>query len=198
MKTNFAITLLFAAASAQDSISKPNVKEITQLLDGFLFGALKTEEVYDMEMCIKEINPLVTDLTTAIADFKDGSYYRITDGIYYLGQFVAQIKTVTKDCPNALREEDKLKLEEMADAFKNPKKLILDAGEDLIINGVEIYQDVKKGITRFDSKDYQLAGQEFGEVAALVLWGKKSMELEGITGEIGYTYVPTLEPLFLQ
>lgn len=85
MKTNFALTLLVAAASAQIEIAKPNVKEVTQLLDGFLLGALKTEEVYDMEMCIREINPLITDLTTAIADFKDGSYYRITDGIYYLG-----------------------------------------------------------------------------------------------------------------
>ena len=128
MKTNFAITLLIAATSAQDTFSKPNVKEITQLLDGFLLGALKTEEVFDMEMCVKEINPLVTDLTTAIADFKDGSYYRITDGIYYLGQFVAQIKTVTKDCPNALREEDKMKLEEMADAFKNPSQSTCSAG----------------------------------------------------------------------
>ena len=102
MKTKFALTLLIAAASAQDTLSKPNLKEITQLLDGFLLGALKTEEVYDMEICVKEINPLITDLTTAIADFKDGSYYRITDGIYYLGQFVSQIETVTKDCPNAL------------------------------------------------------------------------------------------------
>ena len=130
------------------------VKEITQLLDGFLIGALQTEEVYDLESCVKDINPLFTDITTAIEDFKDGSYYRITDGLYQLGQFFAQIKVVTKDCPQALREEDKEKLKEMEDAFTNPKQLILDAGEHLVVNGVEIYQDVKKGIQYFDATKF--------------------------------------------
>ena len=86
----------------------------------------------------------------------------------------------------------------MEEAFTHPKQLIMDAREDLIVNGVEIYQDVKKGIQYFDTQKYQLAGQESGQVAALVLWGKQSMELGGITGDIGYTYAPTLETDFLQ
>ena len=197
MKSSFAMTLLVAAASAEQNVAIPSVKEITQLLDGFLLGALKTEQVYDMELCVREINPLVTDLTTAIADFKDGSYYRITDGIYQLGQFVSQIETVTKDCPRALNEEDKEKLKAMEEAFSNPKKLILDAGEDLIINGVEIFGDVKKGIQWYDAAHYKEAGLQFGEVAALVLWGKQTMESEGIEGDVFYNYIPDLQ-LYLQ
>ena len=154
MKTNIAITLIIAAASAQEQLATPNLKEITKLVDGFLIGALQTEEVYDLDICLKDVNPLVTDMTTAIADFKDGSYYRITDGIYQLGQFVSQIKVVTKDCSRALREEDLDKLKDMEEAFLHPKQLILDVGEDLVVNGVEIYQDVKKGIQFFDDSKF--------------------------------------------
>ena len=151
MKTYISITLIIAATSAQEELTAPNFKEITQLVDGFLLGALQTEQVYDLDTCLKDVNPLITDMTTAIEDFKDGSYYRITDGIYQLGQFVSQIKVVTKDCSIALREEDMDKLKAMEEAFLHPKQLILNVGEDLVVNGVEIYQDVKKGIQFFDS-----------------------------------------------
>ena len=56
MKTNIVITLIVAASSAQEQLSTPNFKEITELVDGFLLGALKTEEVYDLDICVKEID----------------------------------------------------------------------------------------------------------------------------------------------
>ena len=79
--------LTTSAIYAQDqrqsfSVETTDWREVIELLDGFMIGALQTEEVYDMNQCIKDFNPLVTDLSEAIADFKDGSYYRITDGLY--------------------------------------------------------------------------------------------------------------------
>ena len=52
-----------------------------------------------METCIKDFNPLVTDMETAVADFEDGSYTKIADGVYQLGQFISQVGVVLEDCP---------------------------------------------------------------------------------------------------
>ena len=56
--------------------------EITELIDGFLIGALETEQVEDLDMCIEDFNPMVIDMTKAVNDFEDGSYAKIADGIF--------------------------------------------------------------------------------------------------------------------
>ena len=105
----FAIGLLAAQAAAQVgpacchtspvSCSNPDdcktndflgasALEVTELIDGFLIGALEVEHVENLDTCIKDINPLVTDMTKAVEDFKDGSFSKIADGINQLGLFI--------------------------------------------------------------------------------------------------------------
>ena len=50
-----------------------------------MIGALATEQVYDMDICVKDLNPLVTDIATAIGEMKTGSYPHIAEGVYQLG-----------------------------------------------------------------------------------------------------------------
>ena len=39
---------------------------VVELIDGVLIGALEVEHVDNLETCIKDINPLVTHMTTAV------------------------------------------------------------------------------------------------------------------------------------
>ena len=69
------------------SLARGGIRNLAGLMqiDGFLLGALEVEKVDNLESCIKDFNPMVTDMITAVQDFEDGSYHKIADGIYQLG-----------------------------------------------------------------------------------------------------------------
>ena len=148
-------------------------KEVIELIDGVIIGALETEGVVGLGTCVKDFDPLVQDMVTAVQDFEDANYANIADGIYNLGQFVSQVGIVMTDC-SSLSEADLNSLKEMGQAFEHPLKLVIDAENNVIVNGVEIFKDVRKGIKDLNDKKYQQAGKEFGTVAAMVLWGQKN------------------------
>ena len=114
-------------------------------------------------------------MATAVEDFEDGSYRAIADGIYQLGQFISQVGIVMTDCA-AVSDEDVQKLEQMGEAFLHPKQLIIDAENNVIVNGVEIFKDVRAAGKYMQAAEYEKAGQEYGTIAALVLWGDDTMD----------------------
>ena len=144
--------------------------EITELVDGFLIGALEVEHVENLDTCIKDINPLVTDMTKAIQDFKDGSFSKIADGINQLGLFIQEVGISMQDC-SQVSSEDAQRLEQMGEAFLHPKQLIINAEKSILHNGVEIYKDIKAAGQDMQNGEYEKAGKEYGTVAATVLWG---------------------------
>ena len=60
-------------------------KEVIELIDGVIIGALEVEGVVGLGTCVKDFNPLVQDMVTAVQDFEDPNYANIADGIYNLG-----------------------------------------------------------------------------------------------------------------
>ena len=126
-----------------------------------------------------DVSPLVVDMVKAVNDFEDGSYAKIADGIEQLGYFIAQVGIIMNDCA-AISDTDKVKLVEMGEAFLHPKQLIIDAEHNVIVNGVEIFKDVRAAGKEMAASHFMKAGEMYGEIAALVLWGHASMEANGI------------------
>ena len=149
--------------------------EVTELIDGFLIGALEVEHVENLDTCIKDINPLVTDMTKAVEDFKDGSFSKIADGINQLGLFIQEVGIGMQDC-SQVSSEDAQRLEKMGEAFLHPKQLIINAEKSVLHNGVEIYKDIKAAGQDMQNGEYEKAGKEYGTVAATVLWGTMNQE----------------------
>ena len=66
----------------------------------------------------------------------------------------------------------------MGEAFLHPVQLIMDAGHNVLVNGVEIYKDVKKASTDIQNNQWEAAGELYGTVAATVFWGANNMAIE--------------------
>ena len=173
MRAAFTLGLLAAVTSAQNGATAP---EVIELIDGFLLGALEVEKVDNLESCIKDFNPMVIDMITAVQDFEDGSYHKIADGIYQIGQFISQVGITMEGCA-AVGDDDVAKLTAMGEAFLHPKQLIIDMENNVIVNGVEIFKDVRKAGKDMKASEYEKAGKQYGTVAALVLWGGNTMEV---------------------
>ena len=187
MKTSMTLALFVAASTAHEQRATAEWQEIIEIIDGFVLGALGTEQVYDLDLCIKDLNPLVMDMATAIAEFKTGSYPRIADGVYQLGQSLSQAGLVMKECPDAVREEDLDKLREMGDIFLHPKKLIMHSAKNLIVNGVEVFHGVKATFHDIKAQKYEAAGMDMGKATALILWGKPKMGHD----PVDHAYMPS-------
>ena len=123
---------------------------------------------------MKDFNPAVTDMWEAVEAFEDGSYQQVAAGVYYLGEFISQVGVLMEDCAQ-VSSEDAAKLKEMGEAFLHPMQLIQDAAHNVLVNGVEIYKDVKKAGDDIKNNQWEAAGQLYGTVAATVLWGEDTM-----------------------
>ena len=114
-----ALSAVLASARVDPTQNGATAPEVIELIDGFLIGALDVEHVDGLDTCVKDFNPLVTDMITAVQDFEDGSYYKIADGIYQLGQFISQVGILMGDCAS-VSDDDVAKLTAMGEAFLHP------------------------------------------------------------------------------
>ena len=152
------------------------------MIDGFALGVFTVENVYDMNLCIKDINPLVLDVAQAISEIKEGSYQSISDGIYTIGQSVSQVGIIMRECPNATREQDLDKLKEMGESLLHPIHLIKTIPMHLFTGGIQAWHAFQEGQKDSQAGKYEEAGKSYGEAAALILWGKPSVSSVSIGG----------------
>ena len=153
-----------------------SVLDVAELIDGVLVGALATEHVDNLETCIKDIDPLVSHMHTAVQDFEQGSFRKIAAGIDELGKFVSQVATTMQDCEK-VGSDDVAKLKSMGDAFLHPKKLIIDSAKNVLLNGVSIYDDIKATDADLMAGKFEAAGEKIGAIGASVLWGSELIDL---------------------
>ena len=134
------------------------VLDVAELIDGVLVGALQAEHVDNLETCIKDIDPLVSHITTAVKDFEAGSFHKIAAGIDELGHFVSQVATTMEDCEK-VGSDDVDKLKKMGDVFLHPKRLIIDSAKNVLLNGVSIYDEVKTTALDIGRGSFEAAGE---------------------------------------
>jgi hypothetical protein len=63
----------------------------------------------------------------------------------------------------------------MAEVFLHPKQLLLEATESVIVNGVNIFEDVREGLHDYRMGHFLDGGEHFGQAAAMLLYGKTQM-----------------------
>ena len=134
------------------------ILDVAEVIDGVLVGALEAEHIDSLETCIKDIDPLVTHMQTAVEDFEAGSFHKIAAGIDELGKFVSQVATTMEDCEK-VGSDDVAKLKKMGDAFLHPKRLIIDSAKNVLLNGVSIYDEVKTAAKDLSAGSYEAAGE---------------------------------------
>merc|ERR1712051_806383 len=135
-----------------------DVLDVAKVVDGVLIGALETEHIDSLETCIKDVDPLVSHMHTAVQDFEDGSFHKIAAGIDELGKFVSQVATTMEDCEK-VSSDDVDKLKKMSDAFLHPKRLIIDSAKNVLLNGVSIYDEVKTADKDLTAGSFEAAGE---------------------------------------
>ena len=150
--------------------------DVAELIDGILIGALEVEHVDGLETCIKDVDPLVAHITASVDDFEDGSFGRIAAGVDELGRFLSQVGATLEDCGN-VGSDDVAKLKNMGDAFLHPKQLLIVSMKGVLLNGIQIFNDIKAADYELSAGSYEAAGKLYGKIGASVLFGSDLMDI---------------------
>lgn len=155
--------------------------EVAQIIEGILVGALNAEGLSNIENCIKDSRIVFDDVEEAVQDFEKKTAAGSTAGLAKVGDAVMEIKTMMSVCPGV--EVDVQKLEKMAKIFKNPKTFAYHVGKDLLVDGVQIYGDINKGVEAYKAQEYEQFGEDIGDALALLILGAPTEAYDMATDE---------------
>jgi len=84
------------------------------------------------------------DAEDAFKDFESKDVTKVIDGIKKVADLLENVKTGMSDC--AQLKADWKKLEKMVMIFKSPSSFAYHVGKDLLVNGVDIFGEVKDSV----------------------------------------------------
>jgi hypothetical protein len=82
------------------------------------------------------------------------------------------LPTAIQDCQGAY--EDVLLLWNALQQYENPKSFIYNAGKNLLINGVDIYDELSNATTNYINGEWFYYGYDIGMALATIVWGSNS------------------------
>lgn len=145
------------------------VKEVAEVVEGILIGALKAEGLTSIEDCIKDGETIFSDVKDGIALLKKGDAADELAGLKKIGAGVVEIKQAVSDCKGIVADFETLG--KMAAVYSNPWSFAYHVGKDLIVNGVTIFHDTESSITNYEAGKFEAMGENIGDALAKLLVG---------------------------
>ena len=131
-----------------------------------------------------DVEAIAEDVDNAFGHFshkhKFGSRIAVRHGLKAIGDLVKDIAHLVEDCTAASgeKEEGELlkELLNVAGEFSDPVVLVFKVAIDLILNGVDIYEEIRAAIDAVHQHDYYHFGLNVGEALAQLILGSKAPE----------------------
>ena len=95
----YALALLLGSAAAKNNqVDKVNVKQVEDIVGGFLKGALDAEGFDDITKCIQDGEHIITDVESAVGHFEKKDAKDVIAGLEDIADLVKQVKAGMSDC----------------------------------------------------------------------------------------------------
>merc|ERR1712004_104108 len=158
-----------AAVNAWGAHYEFSTVDLEKFIIGLLEGAIEAE-VPDVMTCIKDAETVVSQVETAYNDFKKEDFDGVKAGIMEIGTIVESISGDIQDCAGGVTGIENLV--KMAANFKDPWSYAYHVGKDLLVHGVDIYNEVNDAVTQYGAGQYQSFGEDIGKALAQVFVGE--------------------------
>jgi hypothetical protein len=142
---------------------------MVDIVTGVLKGALEAEGFDDIEKCIADAKHVIDDAEAAYDDFKGHDITQIINGVKEVADLLTSVKDGMQDCSHL--KADWAKMAEMASIFESPTEFAYNVGKNLIINGKDIFKEVKTAIDDYKVQDWKNFGVNIGMAAAKTIVG---------------------------
>lgn len=95
----------------------------------------------------------------------------IMSAVTTIGASMNKIAASAKNCDNDITKREFEILSKMTENFKNPKELTYKIGTNIMVNGVNIYQEMNAGYTNYLAKEYEAFGRDVGVALTMIFIG---------------------------
>jgi len=126
-------------------------------------------EIPHIEYCIDDSTDAAIDIYNAVQDFIKGDYNSVAAGIELIGESVIEVSHALLDCKNITLDVEHLK--SLGEVFASPENFWYSFENNLIINGVDIYNDINECIDDFNAQKFYDFGLKLGEAMSLAIMG---------------------------
>ena len=152
MTKSTTLILLFSAILAINCSleERPTLQiqeeDATLIVQGLLDGLLSSEYP-DLDACLKHPEQIGGYVIDAVKDFQRKSFDGVKDGMAHIGQAISLVPGMMSDCDDV--DDDLRDLQKVAEMFKHPWSLSYKIGKGLVVNGVDVYNQLKDGISAY-------------------------------------------------
>ena len=142
---------------------------IEKIFIGVLRGVEVEADLTALEECLKDSSTAGVDFVQAVELFMNKDANSVKAGLKLLGEAIELLPNAMTECKQAV--EDAKRLYQMIANFKSPWSFAYHAAKDLLVNGVQIYQDIEAAVQAYKGQDWDSFGYNCGYAMALVLLG---------------------------
>jgi len=168
----FALISLVSAApisAASTSVrSSDKLKVTVQVVEGALQGFFDSPDFPHIESCITDGETAYDDLEKGFHELEELTVKSIEAGLKDIGSALQSTKTAMVDCKAVISDVEAF-MNAIETGFRHPLSFIFKLGKTLLVNGREIYTEVKTAVADWHSESYRDAGFQIGRALAQVL-----------------------------
>merc|ERR1719461_2505499 len=109
---------------------------------------------------MRDVKTVASEVETTISDFKSHSYI---SAIEKIGTIASGLSQDIQDCEGASTEAQQL-AQQLKTIYEDSSAwtVTFEIGKNVLVNGVDIYNDITGAISAYDSADYYTMGQDIG------------------------------------
>lgn len=154
--------------SARTSVSM-DLQTIEEIFVGVLKGIEVEANLTAIEHCLTDVTSAGSDFVQAIEDFMKEDVDDVKAGLKLLGEAIELLPDAMTQCQEAVQDAERLY--QMIANFKDPWSFVYHVATDLVVNGVQIYEDIQAAIQAYQAQQWETFGYNCGYALALVLLG---------------------------
>lgn len=145
-----------------------NFNQVMDIIGGFFVGMSTDVNTPDLAPCVTNTDVFGGWIEKSVIDFSKHSFDGTKDGLMDLSNAFGTLPAFIEKCVPASVETAKV-VEKMALAFAHPLSLMYHVGENIIVNGQEIFADISKAMGDYQTGNWYDFGFEIGQASFKVI-----------------------------
>jgi hypothetical protein len=139
------------------------------VFEGTLEGFFAGSRFADLKNCANDTVDTFEDIKSAVSLLEKKTPSSVLAGLKDLGKAYGALKDGLVKCKAA--EAEIQAFVKAIEQFKTPEQFAFHVGKDLLVNGRDIYAEVKQAVADFKSQNYLNAGVQIGEALNKLIVG---------------------------
>lgn len=141
-----------------------NLDEVAEFIGGIIAGFGTEINAPDIMPCISNADELSDSIEKSFAEFSKHTYEGKLEGLISISKALSAIPKIIKKCVPASAEVG-IKIEQIVETWSSPFRFFLNAGKNILFNGVEIFTNIGEAMNAYKEGNLRDFGFNIGQAA---------------------------------